>query len=167
ILRAGRSLPVAFQDGRDLKARENMSLVSLFGGLALANAGLGAVHGIAGPLGGMFPAPHGAICGRLLPYVMAANVKALKRHAPHVQALYRYDEVAQMLTGRANAHAADAVSWAEDLCADLQMIPLSTFSVKPSLFPEVVAKAQKASSMQGNPIRLTDEELLYILEKAQ
>ena len=68
--RAARSLRKAFEDGKDQTAREDMAVASLFGGLALANAKLGAVHGFSGPLGGMFAAPHGAICGLLLPHVM-------------------------------------------------------------------------------------------------
>ena len=77
LQRAGRSLRRAFEDGDDADAREDMSLASLFSGMALANAKLGAVHGFAGPLGGMTTAPHGVICGKLLPYVMQANVRAL------------------------------------------------------------------------------------------
>jgi len=80
--RAARSLLRAFQDGKDLDAREDMALAALFSGLALANAGLGTVHGFAGPLGGMLPAPHGALCGLLLPHVMEANVHALKTRVP-------------------------------------------------------------------------------------
>jgi alcohol dehydrogenase class IV len=79
--RAARSLRRAFEQGNEAAAREDMALASLFGGLALANAGLGAVHGFAAPVGGMFPAPHGAVCAALLPGVMAANVRALRLRA--------------------------------------------------------------------------------------
>ena len=72
--RASRSLQAAYQDGDNPLAREDMSLASLFGGIALANAKLGAVHGFAGPIGGMFPAPHGAICARLLPVVSERRI---------------------------------------------------------------------------------------------
>ena len=87
IGRAARSLRAACANGRDAAAREDMALASLFGGLALANAGLGAVHGLAGPIGGMFPAPHGAVCAALLPHVMAANLSALRARAPASEAL--------------------------------------------------------------------------------
>ena len=100
IRRASRSLRVAFADGHNKPAREDMALASLFGGLALANAGLGAVHGFAGPIGGMFPAPHGAVCAALLPHVMATNVRALRQRSLGSVALQRYDEVARMLTGQ-------------------------------------------------------------------
>ena len=109
--RAARSLKRAYQDGKDIEARENMSLAALFGGMALANAKLGAVHGFAGPLGGLFPAPHGMICARLLPFVFEANVRALQTREPDSPALPRYDEVAQLLTGRSTAGASDAIEW--------------------------------------------------------
>ena len=77
LKRAARSLRRAYEDGADVDARTDMSLASLFGGLALANAKLGAVHGFAGVLGGMYPAPHGIVCARLLPFVVETNVMAL------------------------------------------------------------------------------------------
>ena len=166
IQRAARALRRAFEHGQDAAARADMAVASLCGGLALANAKLGAVHGFAAPLGGMFPAPHGVICARLLPLVMAANVQALQQRAPDSPILTRYAEVAHLLTGQAAAQAAAGVTWVRDLCADLQIPPLATFGVTQADIPEVVAKAQKASSMQGNPLVLTTEELTEILREA-
>ncbi len=143
-----------------------MALVSLFGGLALANAKLGAVHGFAGPLGGLFHAPHGAICARLLPYVVEVNVRALQARMPGSPALARYDEVAQLVTGKGTARAADGVVWIQDLCQALDVPPLSDFGLAEDDFPTVVEKARSASSMKGNPTLLTDEELIEILRKA-
>jgi alcohol dehydrogenase class IV len=163
--RAARSLRRAYEDGRDAEARQDMALVSLFGGLALANAKLGAVHGFAGPLGGLFPAPHGTICARLLPHVMEANVRALQARMPDSPALARYDQVAQLLTGRGTATANDGVDWIQDLCQALDVPPLSDFGLTEDDFPTVVDKARRASSMQGNPISLTDGELTEILGK--
>ena len=164
--RAARSLRKAFKDGKDQTAREDMAMASLFGGLALANAGLGAVHGFAGPLGGMFSAPHGAICGLLLPHVMEANVLGLKTRASGSPALVRYEEVAQILTGIPTARAADAVKWVQDLCAIFKVPLLSVYDLKEKDIPGVVAKVRRASSTKGNPIMLTDDELTQILEKA-
>ena len=90
----------AFDNGHNTSAREDMAVASLFGGLALANAGLGAVHGFAGPIGGMFPAPHGAVCAALLPHVMEANLRALRLRQPDSPALARYEAVARLLTGQ-------------------------------------------------------------------
>mgnify|MGYP001824750435 CR=1 FL=1 len=164
--RAGRSLQRAYQDGSIVTAREDMCIASLFGGIALANAKLGAVHGIAGPLGGMFPAAHGALCARLLPCVMEANVTALRVRAPDSPALPRYDEIARILTGAFAATAEDGIKWVGKLCKDLKSPALAEHGLKESDIPVVVEKSQKASSMQGNPIKLTDEELNGILHAA-
>lgn len=164
--RAARSLLRAYRNGGDLSAREDMAVASLCGGLALANAGLGAVHGFAGPIGGMFPAPHGVICARLLPLVMQANVEALQRRVPGSPTLARYDEVARRLTGDPAAQAADGVAWVRDLVEALHVPRLGRYGVSVADGPELVAKSQQASSMKANPITLTAEELLGILQQA-
>jgi alcohol dehydrogenase class IV len=143
-----------------------MAIASLFGGLGLANAKLGAVHGFAGPLGGMFSAPHGAICARLLPLVMETNVRALQNREPDSKVLSRYDEVARLLTDRTTASAADGIKWVQDLCVVLNVPSLTEFGLAEGDFATAVAKAQKSSSMKGNPIELTDNELLEILMRA-
>lgn len=164
--RAARSLRRAYENGADPSARADMALASLFGGLALANAKLGAVHGFAGPLGGMFNAPHGAICAALLPQVLAVNVRALGERQPQSEFLQRYDKIAQLLTGRPNATAQDAVAWVQALCQDLQVPPLNTYGLTKADFPDLIAKTARASSMRGNPIVLTTEELAKVLEQA-
>lgn len=166
IRRAARGLQAAFRDGDDAPAREDMAIASLFGGLALANAKLGAVHGFAGPIGGMYPAPHGAICGRLLPYATAANVAALRDRDPNNPALIRYDEVAQLLSRNPMATVADGVSWLNALSVELAVPGLSTYGIEESHFPEIVAKSKNSSSMKGNPIELTEEEMGAILARA-
>jgi alcohol dehydrogenase class IV len=164
--RAARSLKRVYQNGNDAAAREDMSIAALFGGIALANAKLGAVHGFAGPLGGLYPAPHGMICAKLLPFVVEANVRAVQAREPRSPVLQRYTEVAQLLTGRSTAGASDAIGWLHQLCADLNVAPLSQFGLTANDVPQVVAQARKASSMKGNPIALTDEELGDILRQA-
>lgn len=163
---AARSLERVFGDGSDLEARSGMALAALAGGLALANAGLGAVHGLAGPLGGLFPAPHGAICGRLLPEVMEANIQALEARAPSSPALLRYREAAAILTGNRDAEAGDGVRWVSRLVERLEVPPLSRYGLTPSGSPEVAEKAKNSSSMKGNPVELTGEELAEILKRA-
>lgn len=164
--RAARSLRRAFECGDDAAAREDMALASLFGGMALANAGLGAVHGFAAPIGGMFPAPHGAVCAALLPGVMEANVRALRERAPESAALRRYDEVARLLTGRAQATAADGVAWVRELCAALNIARLRTWGLTEGDVAGVVQKAMQASSMKANPIPLNAGELELVLRGA-
>ena len=163
---AANALVRVFEDGGDTEAREAMSLASLFGGLALANAKLGAVHGIAGPLGGMFKAPHGAICGRLLPFVMEMNIKALQMREPESPSLTRYREVAQIVTGKKVADSSDGINWVRNICSRLKLPQLSEYKIREADFPLLVEKAQVASSMNGNPVQLAEEELLKILQQA-
>jgi len=136
------------------------------GGLALANAGLGAVHGFAGPIGGMFSAPHGAVCAALLPHVMAANLRALREREPQSDALGRYYRVAAKLTGNPHATADAGVEWVRELAAGLPLPRLGAFGIGKEDVPEIVAKAVNASSMKANPIVLTSAELTETLRLA-
>jgi alcohol dehydrogenase class IV len=163
--RVARSLRRACEDGGDAAAREEMSLASLFGGLSLANAGLGAVHGFAGPLGGAFPAPHGAVCARLLARVMEANIRALRERNPGCETLRRYDEVGQRLAGDARATASDGVAWVDGLCESLGIEPLGAYGVRREDVPALAEKAAAASSMKGNPAVLSPSEMRGILER--
>ena len=144
-------------------AREEMSLASLFGGLALANSGLGTVHGFASVLGGMYPAPHGAICSQLLPSVMEANLRALQARMPESQALRRYRDVAQIVTGTSEAGAVDGIAWVRMLCNQLHVSPLSVYGITSWDFPQIIEKTAQASSTKANPIQLTPDELREVL----
>jgi len=176
IAAAARSLRTAFHDGRNSRAREDMSFAGLAGGMALANARLGAVHGFAAPIGGAFAAPHGAVCAALLAPVTAANVKALKSRAPDSPVLGRYAEVARLLLAGARGGDAaadsprvspeDAAPLLAELAADLGIKRLSAYGIGASDLPSLVEKARAASSMQGNPIVLGPDELHAILEAA-
>ena len=164
--RVPRSLQRAFEQGQDLQAREDMALASLFGGLSLANSGLGAVHGFAAPIGGMFHAPHGAVCAALLPRVMEVNLRALRTRLPDGEASRRYDSAAAILTGSERAMAADGIHWINELCQTLQIPGLRTYGITASDIPELVEKAAQASSMKANPIVLTRDELTEALQAA-
>ena len=167
LVRAARSLRRAVSDGRDVAAREDMAVASLCGGLALANAKLGAVHGFAAPLGGMFPIPHGVACARLLAPVAEANVRALgERHRGRAATALRYEEVARALTNHANADAFEGVAALHQLVEDLKVPRLGDYGVREADVSSVVAQAQRASSMQGNPVVLTAEELGTVLRAA-
>jgi alcohol dehydrogenase class IV len=166
IPRVAQALPRAFLDGRDLSARSDMSLASLFGGMALANAGLGAVHAFAAPIGGMFDAPHGAICAALLPHVMNMNIRALQRRMPESDALHRYDALGPLLSNKANTEADDAVEWVRDLCRTLNVARLGAFGIRDDHIKTLVEKAQRANSMKANPILLEADELAEILRAA-
>lgn len=166
IRRAARSLRRPVENGRDAAAREDMALASLYGGLALANAGLGAVHGFAGPIGGMFPAPHGAICAALLAPVMAANLAALRARLPQSPALGRYEEIARLLTSRPQATADDGARWVAELVSALPVPRLGAYGITFSDTESIVAAAEKASSMKANPLPLMRAELAATLERA-
>jgi alcohol dehydrogenase class IV len=166
IPRAAHALPQVYHRGQDLHFRTEMSLASLFGGLALANAGLGAVHGFAAPLGGLLDAPHLALCARLLPGVFRTNLSALIERQPENPVLDRFTEVARMLTGDQQAQPEDAVVWLQRMVEELGIPLLSDCGLDGAGLPELVEKASQASSMKANPIVLTPQELLDILEGA-
>jgi alcohol dehydrogenase class IV len=162
LVRSARSLRRAFEGDSPEEVRVDLALASLFGGLALANAGLGAVHGFAAPAGGLFEAPHGAACAALLPAVLRVNLEALSRRRPGSPALARYREIAAIVTGRPDADAVDGVDWVAGLVHALSIPGLSRWGATEADVEALVAKARAASSMKGNPIELEEEELAEI-----
>jgi len=166
LRRVARSLRQAFHHGHDSVARTDMSMASLLSGLSLANAGLGVVHGLAGPVGGMFPAPHGAVCAALLPHGMDANIRALACRAPESGSLHRYQTVASILTGKPNASAREGVEWVAAACEELNIPGLGSYGVGKADFPVLLEKASQASSMKANPIALTREEMREVLARS-
>lgn len=161
LVHAGRGLVRAFHDGSDLAARGDMALASLMGGLALANAKLGAVHGFAGVIGGMTEAPHGAVCAALLAPVCRANLARADERLGR-----RLTDVARWLTGDGAASAGDGIAWIERTCAELGVPPLSTHGLTDAHTAEVVAAAARASSMQGNPVPLDAAALAEVFRAA-
>jgi alcohol dehydrogenase class IV len=159
ILRLARSLRPAFDHGLSPERREDLAIASLFGGLCLANSGLGAVHGFAAPLGGMWKAPHGAVCAALLPAVVRANVAALAKRDLQGSVLGRYREIDQLLGN-------DTATWTQNLRTALGTPGLSTMGVRDNDIALLVAKAKVASSMRGNPIVLTDDELTAVVQES-
>lgn len=166
IKRISRSLLKAFNNPTDAKAREDMCIGSLFGGIALVNAKLGAVHGFAGPMGGMIGAPHGVVCGILLPYVIKANIKALGERKPTSEVFKKYEKVAKIVTKNEKAKPKDLIQWTDELYGKLNMPHLSEVDLKEEQIEELVGKAKISNSMKGNPIVLTDEELRGIIKDA-
>jgi alcohol dehydrogenase class IV len=170
IARSARALRRAYAGelATDAGLREDLALASVTGGLCLANAGLGAVHGFAAPAGGMFGAPHGAVCAALLPHVLDVNLRALRARAPAHPALPRYRELAALLTGAppADVSPEDGVAFVAALTRDLQVPGLGSHGMQRADIPGLVDKARQASSMKGNPLPLTDDELTEIAERA-
>jgi alcohol dehydrogenase class IV len=166
LRRAAAGLRAAYADGTDLQARADMAVCSLLGGIALANAKLGAVHGLAGVIGGTADVPHGVACAALLAPVIEANVRALRsgpaggRDHP---ALGRYAEAAQLMTGKPAASVEDGLAWIRETVTLLAVPGLATFGLRPEQAGDVAAKAARSSSMQGNPVTLTDGDLRAIV----
>jgi alcohol dehydrogenase class IV len=168
---AARNLPRVFHDGGDVSAREQMALAALLSGMTLTSAGLGAVHGLAAPLGANFPAPHGTICAALLPYIIAANVRALREQTDSQSpGLARYADIGRQFPGletAGNDQAIDGcVQFISDLARELDIPPLNRFGVGLSDVGEMVALARKASSTRFNPVVLSDEAMAEALAAA-
>jgi alcohol dehydrogenase class IV len=166
IRHASPSLPRAYRDGGDIEARTGMAYASLLGGLALANAGLGVVHGFAAPIGGMFDAPHGAVCAALLPAGMSANIAALREREPRGRALDRYREIARILTRDPEAIPEDGAEWVRNLIAQLAIPSLAGYGLRGKDVAELTEKASRSNSMKGNPISLTSAELAAVIESS-
>lgn len=163
------ALERAHRDGSDRAARDDLALAALLGGMALANAGLGAVHGCAAPLGARFPVPHGVACAALLPHVMRANVAALREAGGPLEARQRYAELGALFAGMGSdpERTTDAgIDWVQQLVTRLGIPRLTSFGVTRAAIPTLVSAAQRASSMRGNPIPLTDAALAAALAAA-
>lgn len=166
IARIADSLPRAFQNPSDLTAREDMSYCSLSGGIALANAGLGAVHGFAAVLGGMYPIPHGVCCARLLPSVFKANHLAMRSRESMSPIYPRFAEISKLVTHDQNGKVEDGILWFERLCESLNIPRLSSFGIQIDKSDEIIEKVNAASSTKANPIQLTNDELNRVLEES-
>jgi len=164
--RAAAGLRAAYADGSDLGARTDMAVCSLLGGIALANAKLGAVHGLAGVIGGTADAPHGVACAALLAPVMEANVQALRSAQPEHPALRRYTEASRLLTGQPAAAIEDGLGWIRETITLLAIPGLAAFGVRPQDADDIAAKAARSSSMQGNPVPLSPSDLRTVLLQA-
>jgi alcohol dehydrogenase class IV len=161
--RVRNSLLTAYQSGRDARAREEMAFASLLSGLALSNAKLGVVHGFASVIGGIYLAPHGTVCARLLPAVLDVNLRAVQERGEGDGVLEKFSEMARIFTGSEHARPQDGISWIEQLVSDLNIHPLSAFGLKEADFSNLVEMAMLASSTRGNPVVLTEGEMTEIL----
>lgn len=159
IRRITACLPRAYRNGGDLPARTGMALAALYGGMALANAGLGAVHGFAAPIGGQFPAPHGALCAALLPHVIRVNIEALRARDAGGEPLRRYGVLTEIF-------GEDPAVYTLRLCRELEIPPLRAYGIGQEHIEGLCEKAAQSSSMKANPIPLTREELAHALTAA-
>jgi alcohol dehydrogenase class IV len=166
LARVRTALRAAYHDGSNAQAREDMCLASLLSGIALANAKLGAVHGIAGPLGGMVTAPHGQLCAALLVAVMRTNIRSLQSRKGPENGLRRYREIAEILLDQRGVSAEEGIDWIEQLVKELRIEDLGFWGVSEEMIPDIVEKAMKANSMKGNPVELSLKDIQNIVEKS-
>jgi alcohol dehydrogenase class IV len=169
-IRAGaRGLEAAFDDPMDEVARENMALASLLGGICLANAGLGAVHGFASPLGALFPIPHGIACAAMLVPVIEGNLEAARGTASEDRIWTRFARVAVALTGRAASQRSLTVEtgleFLRELTSRLRIPRLGSFGIGEAEIDAIVA-GSRGSSMRYNPIELSDAQLADMVRAA-
>jgi alcohol dehydrogenase class IV len=173
LRRAGAGLRAAYADGSDLEARADMAMCSLLGGIALANARLGAVHGLAGVIGGTADVPHGMACAALLTPVIEANVRVLRSggaQAPGPSAsagvLGRYAAASRLLTGDPAATIEDGLAWIRETLTLLNVPGLAASGLGPPQADDIAAKAMASSSMKGNPVPLSHADLKAIFLQA-
>ena len=168
LRRAAAGLRAAYADGGDPSARADMAACALLGGMALANAKLGAVHGLAGVIGGTADVPHGLACAALLVPVIEANARALTASHPAAghPVLGRYAEAARLLTGQPAATIHDGLAWIRGTLVLLAVPGLAAFGLGPQHADEIAAKAMTSSSMQGNPVPLSHQDLRAALIQA-
>ncbi|GAL05096.1 iron-containing alcohol dehydrogenase [Photobacterium aphoticum] len=148
----------------DPRARADMSFAAMLGGMASANAKLGAAHGLASSLGGRLDAPHGLITAQLAPYVMQENVLAA-REAGRADVLNRYRQLACILTGRTDAEIADGIAWTKRTLERLALPRVSDYGLCDMMFEEVAEDALLSNSIKGNPLPLNKDRLLSILNQ--
>lgn len=161
------ALPGVYQNGQDLHLRTEMCWVSLLGGLCLANAGLGAVHGFAAVIGGMFHASHGAVCASLLPFVIQGNLEAMIKHEQKESSSFqRYIDIFKIVTGKENVSIQAGLDWFVQLAHQFHIPCLRDFGIRKEDFSEIIRQAKNASSMKANPVVLDEDELFAILNNA-
>jgi len=170
ILRASKSLIFAYENSKDIEAREDMAMAAMLSGICLSNAGLGAVHGLAGPIGGMLNIPHGLICGALLLPVINVNIGTMLLQVPYPETLLKYAQLGELFGGLEfeplKIQVIHLVKQLEFLIKSLHIAKLSDYGLKENKFEEIISRAQLSSSMKYNPVKLTDDDLYRILTKA-
>lgn len=162
---AAHALPLAYHAPHDRSAREQMAFVSLLGGLSLANAKLGAVHGFAGPVGGMFDVPHGVICACLLPQVFRMNASKV-RATGDATLISRFEDIAAWVLPDGRRNIEDAVDWFRALNESLSIPRLNALGIRKTDHSLIIEKSLVSSSMKGNPVPLVGQDLRTILENS-
>jgi len=170
IRRITKSLIYVYENGDDVSSREDIAFAALLSGICLANAGLGAVHGFASPIGGMLGIPHGVVCGALLAPVIEENIRQMVAEIPFNETLAKYATLGELLVDLVFEdirEAADRViEYTEQISRILKIPKLSKYGLSEKYFDKIIEKAKKSSSMRYNPVKLSDEALHRILLKS-
>ncbi|WP_413113270.1 iron-containing alcohol dehydrogenase [Thaumasiovibrio sp. DFM-14] len=148
----------------DFRARADMAFASMLGGMARSNASLGAAHGLSAALGGRLSAPHGTITARLAPFVMAENIAVAKQMGRN-DVLNRYRRLAVLLTDNMQAKPQDAIEWTNNALNRLQIPSLQMYGLAYDMFDGIAEDALRSTAIKGNPLPLTNERLIHILEQ--
>ncbi|MGB0126857.1 MAG: iron-containing alcohol dehydrogenase [Rhodocyclaceae bacterium] len=168
-IRAVRDGLFAWYEGGEGAAvgREKMAYAALLSGVCLAQAGLGSVHGLASPLGALFPIPHGVVCGTLVAAATRCNIEVMQQRDPANPALRKYAEVGRLFRGRSSVEDAEALTYLVDTLEAwtrrLDLPTLAALGVTPADLPRIVADC-RGSSMKTNPVALTDGEVTGLLQ---
>lgn len=159
-------LPAWYEKG-EVEGREKMALASLLSGICLAQAGLGSVHGLAQPLGSLFPIPHGVVCGTLVAAATQINIEVMQTRDPDNPALTKYAEAGRIFGGDNAVDDADARAFLvyalHGWTRAMKLPTLTSLGVGVADFPRIVANC-RGSSMKTNPVVLTDDEVERILQ---
>jgi len=163
---AARDSLLALYRQQSAAARSQMAYASLCSGICLAQTGLGAVHGLASPLGAFFPIPHGVVCGTLVASATACNIAALEAREPDNPALPKYAEIGRRFAMQKGLNGPDARRFLVDTLrrweTELDLPRLAAYGIGEDDLPRIVA-ASRAGSMKTNPLVLSDSELLQML----
>lgn len=162
-------------DSDDAREREtgyaDLMLAASLSGITLANAGLGAVHGLAGPIGAYFEAPHGIVCARLLAPITTANLFSLQQDKGDfsTRTLAKYAQIAILLSDDSTLACASQsdqlqalMSYLNEMTARYAPQSLAEFGITPCQLNPVIENC-RAGSMLGNPVILSDTQLLEVL----
>ncbi len=166
LLRVSKSLRKAFDDGANIEARTDMSLASYLSGIALANAGLGLVHGFASSIGGFFDISHGVICSSLMPACNRFTVKKLRLLRTNDAALVKYANAGKIFSDATNKSDDYYIDYLLDLIDDwtntMKIPRLRDGGVLPEHFKKIVG----ATDNKNNPVELEKDEMVEVLEGA-
>jgi alcohol dehydrogenase len=146
------------------QVREGMAYAAFCSGIALSNAGLGIVHGFASPLGGLFPIPHGVICGTLMAIANKVTLQAMRIREPENLAIIKMAKIGQLLTketDKSTDYYCDLlINTLEEWTEKLEISKLGNYGVTRDDFERIIAQ----TSNRNNPIKLTRDEMISILE---